>query len=630
MLGFLLASVTLAACGHASSTAPSPGTPGAAWTLLGDTPAPRTGHAAVYDAARDRMLVFGGGANDLWAQPFSGPNANGWERIEAGGDMPPPIEGVPVIDEGKNRLLVFPSDSLERAWALPLDGSGEWSIVAFGAGPSIQLSFALAIDPASRRLYAYTSGVPEVWAVALDGTGTWQKVAGSPSVEGFSCRDTLVFDGGHGQLLVLSGGWPRGDVYALSLGASPAWTQLNKDQAWFDYGATTLWDAGARRFLITGPNADTWLWSFAVDDAAPAWTHLPVAGTPPGSRLQASGVYDSAHQRFVIFGGTDNASNLHNDTWAASLGDTPAWSQVGTVGASLPQPQGARLAFASDTATVVRFGGESTSPSLVFDKQAAQWSPLAGNAASLPLAAAAGAWDPKAHRLVAFGSNYTPQGQTWALDLATSAWTGIDGTGPTPGGRANHSMVYDGGGARLLVFGGVVGQYPSESFPSDVWALGAPGGAWAPIDVAGPAPAGREGHAAAFDDQARRMLVQGGDVAGAPLGDTWLLELTPSAHWRSVSPSGDGPPPLSGHFAAFDPGAGRFLVVGAVPGQSSNTADGVSVWALSIDPEPHWTRYCPKGTRPGSVDGAVWTDGALFVMSQGGAWRFDPSTPACD
>src|SRR4051812_3172736 len=90
LLGTIFAASMLAACGVAPDGVTPPGDPGTppdaapeakpAWKLLSAEPAPRTGHTAIYDATRDRMLVFGGGANDLWAQPFSGPNANGWER----------------------------------------------------------------------------------------------------------------------------------------------------------------------------------------------------------------------------------------------------------------------------------------------------------------------------------------------------------------------------------------------------------------------------------------------------------------------------------------------------------------------------------------------------------------------
>ena len=48
------------------------------------------------------------------AQPLSGPNAYQWQRIEADGDVPPPVGVTAIIDEWSHQLRVFASDSLDR------------------------------------------------------------------------------------------------------------------------------------------------------------------------------------------------------------------------------------------------------------------------------------------------------------------------------------------------------------------------------------------------------------------------------------------------------------------------------------------------------------------------------------
>jgi hypothetical protein len=592
----------------------------------------------VYDAARDRMLVLGGSGNDLWAPAFSGPTAGEWQRIDAAGEVPPPVSTVAIIDEGTGTLLVFANDSLDRAWSLPLGGGGAWSVSGFGAAPPIALGFSLAADAAGRRLFAYTSGTPEVWQLALDGGTAWQKVAGGPSVEGFSCRDDLVFDGTNERLLVLSGGWPRGDVYELSLGASPTWTQLNQGMAWFDYGSTSTFDAANGRFLVTGPDPESWLWSFAVGDPTGQWTHLKVGGTPPGTRMGASGIYDSKHERFVLFGGSssnpDATTSLHDDTLAVTLGDAPSWSTVGTTNQSFQTTTNTTLAFDRSAGVVIRFGGQSATPepTFLFDANSATWDSL-HDAPPAAVAFAAGAWDPLSRRVVTFGGDAAvslQQGETWSLSLFALPWSEIDGAGPRPPARNAHTMVSDPTGGRMIMLGGYT---PGASFSvslADTWQLDTKGNAWSKLEPAGPGPSPRGEHAAAFDDVAHRMLVHGGFDGVQYLSDTWLLELEPTPHWISLSPAGDGPPSVSRQFAAFDPGAGRFLVAASLPSATSATADGVAIWALTVDGAPRWSRYCPKGTRPATVDGAVWVNGALFVTSQGSAWRFDPATSTCD
>lgn len=651
ILGTLFAATLLTACGVAPSgtmgtnSIPETGdrTPDpinvpkakSAWTLLGDTPAPRSGHTAIYDRARDRMLVLGGGSNELWAQPFSGPNANAWQRIEAGGDVPPPVGVTAIIDEWNDKLLVFASDSLDRAWSLPLNGKGTWSLVGLDGSPKIKLGFALAMDPGGHRLFAYTSGSPEVWTLALNGGGTWKRLAGAPGQTSFSCRDTLVYDAKNARLVVLSGGWPRGMVYALSLGQDPVWTRLNVDDAWFSYGSSILFDSTANRFLVRGEESNDWLWSFDLDDAAGKWTHLPVSADGSGRRWDSSAIHDSGHNRMVMFGGRDDASAaLHNDTWALSLGDAPSWTQIGTLDDSAASAEGTSIALAQDPATVIRFGGSSyntVASSRVFDTKAARWRSL-GDAPTQPASWGAGAWDPTGNRLMTFGGYGTPDlKQTFALDLGAMKWSpiAVDSAGPSV--RDHHTMVLDPSGDRMLVFGGMQSEvYPSTPYFDDTWALSTKDDTWTKLDIPGPKPFARARHAAAFDDAGHRMFVYGGGDAQKPFDDAWMLELTPEPHWVALHPTGNAPPALADHYAAFDPTTHRFFVVANDGAASSGKFEGVTIWAYSGDDSMKWEHYCPQGWRPARADGAVWMDGGLFVTSQGSAWRFDPSTPTCD
>ncbi|MEP7122708.1 MAG: kelch repeat-containing protein [Byssovorax sp.] len=650
ILGTLFAATLLTACGVAPSGTLDPtGAPGTvdptpdpvkppaakpAWTLLGDAPAPRSGHTAIYDRARDRMLVLGGGSNELWAQPFSGPNENGWERIEAGGDGPPPVGVTAIVDEWNNQLIAFASDSLDRAWALPLDGKGSWSLIGLENSPKIALGFALAMDPSGHRLFAYTSGSPEAWTLSLDGSGTWKKLAGPPGQTSFSCRDTLVYDAKNARLLVLSGGWPRGDVFALSLGQEPVWTKLNTDQAWFSYGASILFDAKGNRFLVRAADSNDWLWSFGLDDATAKWTHLKVSNDGIGRRWDASSIYDSGHDRLVMFGGRDDLANdLHNDTWALTLGDAPGWSRIGPLDDAVSLAEGTQIVSTGDVGSVLRFGGSSYygAASLVFDAKAARWKTL-GDAPTHPTTWGAGAWDPTGARLMTFGGyGTTVESQTWSFDLGASSWSQVGANDPGPDARDHHTMVHDPSGDRFLVFGGMQSSvYPNTPYFDDTWALSAKDDTWTKLDIAGPKPYARAGHAAAFDDAGHRMFVYGGGDAQKPFDDAWMLELAPIPRWTALHTTGHAPPALADHFAAYDAHSNRFFVVANAAPASSGRFDGVSIYALAGDGSLKWEHYCPQGSRPARADGAVWREGGLFVTSQGSAWRFDPSTPTCD
>src|SRR5947209_8461216 len=62
---------------------------GSGWQLRDKVPYPRSGDVSVLDAANDRMIVFGGTANDTWALPLSGPHEGTWEPIATAGPRPP-------------------------------------------------------------------------------------------------------------------------------------------------------------------------------------------------------------------------------------------------------------------------------------------------------------------------------------------------------------------------------------------------------------------------------------------------------------------------------------------------------------------------------------------------------------
>ncbi|MCH8197948.1 MAG: hypothetical protein IH904_07690 [Proteobacteria bacterium] len=111
-----------------------------AWTQLfpsGTPPAARVGHSAVYDAAANKMIVFGGQVSTL--DPFQGndvwvlSNANGlgggtpaWTELSPSGTLPNIRGGhSAVFDPASNRMIVFggghgAGNNLNDVWVLSL------------------------------------------------------------------------------------------------------------------------------------------------------------------------------------------------------------------------------------------------------------------------------------------------------------------------------------------------------------------------------------------------------------------------------------------------------------------------------------------------------------------------------
>jgi hypothetical protein len=153
------------------------------WSPLspaGPIPSPRKVGFATYDAPRDRMIVFGGANDDVWALNFSG--APTWTPI-ATLDRPLPNNalfyrsGAP--DVARNRVL-FPglTDSSD-VWSFDLT-TGRWSILqTIGTPPPGPVAstgrISSVADPLGDRILA-------IEPAGSDRGATWELSLGAPSM----------------------------------------------------------------------------------------------------------------------------------------------------------------------------------------------------------------------------------------------------------------------------------------------------------------------------------------------------------------------------------------------------------------------------------------------------------------
>lgn len=141
-----------------------------AWTKLspaGTAPAARDGHVAIFDAARSRMLVYGGWnrqrtdvtLDDLWELDLR-PGQERWTELTPSNPRPPAqawMSGVVDDCPDTRRLLLFGgwngfSDSA-FTWALALDGAAAWTrLDPSGAKPRPRDSHVAAYDANGRRM----------------------------------------------------------------------------------------------------------------------------------------------------------------------------------------------------------------------------------------------------------------------------------------------------------------------------------------------------------------------------------------------------------------------------------------------------------------------------------------------
>ncbi len=283
---------------------------------------------------------------------------------------------------------------------------------------------------------------------------------------------------------------------------------------------------------------DVWALSLA---GTPAWTELAPTGTPPSPRRYHSAIYDPVRDRMLVFGGYDN-SYYYNDVWALSLSGAPAWTEL-TPGGTPPEVRYRHTAIYDPVGDrMVVFGGwhsgaffgDAWELSL---SGAPTWTELAPGGA-LPSArySHTAIYDPARDRMVVFGGvdvSESYRNDVWALALAgTPEWAELTPAGPAPSARYVHGAVCDSVRDRMVVFGG----HDAFGFRNDVWELSLAGTpAWTELAPDGTPPGVRYGLSAIRAPVLDRMVVFGGTDGLDWFNDVGELSLAGATAWMSMS-----------------------------------------------------------------------------------------------
>jgi hypothetical protein len=594
------------------------------WTKreVGAYPAVGYGQSAIHDPVRDRVLVYGGcgdrGCFDsVWALSLG--EAPAWTELVSSGTPPAALSDQSAIyDPVRDRMVVFggwgEEGDLNGVWALSLVDPSAWTELSpTGTPPSVRSGHSAVYDPVRDRMVVFggSSGSPfnDVWALSLGATPAWAELSPIGTPPSVRTAHDAIYDPVRDRMVVF-GGWDEAgvldDVWALSLGDTVAWMQLSPagtpPAAQLGHGA--IYDPVRDRMVVCGDHDDgeqsplrVWALSLA---GPPAWTELSPAGTSPGDRVQESAIYDPARDCMVICGGTggDGWMPLFDDAWALSLADPPAWTALSATGLR-PEGRWSHSAiYDLASGRMVVFGGAGASG--FFDDvwvlplfQEPDWMRLSPSGPGPCARSEHGAiYDPVRGCMVVFGGRASsePLDDAWVLSLgAAPAWTKLTPTGTAPNARWGHSAIYDPVGDRMVVFGGTNGG----SLFGDVWALSLAGTpAWTKLAPGGAMPSARANHSAIYDPVLDRMVVFGGyDGEWQGFLDAWALSLANPPVWTALAPGGSLPGPRRFHSAVYDPVHHRALVFGGYDGSFSYRDD---TWALSLG----WTELAPAGERP--------------------------------
>jgi hypothetical protein len=122
-----------------------------------------------------------------------------------------------------------------RVWALTLSGTPTWSVVGvIGTPPSARRHYGASYDAEGDRLVIWggfdtsLNFKNDAWALSLAGTPTWSQLAPAGSAPSPRNGQRAVYDATRNRMVTFGGydGGYTNDLWALSLGASPAWQQL--------------------------------------------------------------------------------------------------------------------------------------------------------------------------------------------------------------------------------------------------------------------------------------------------------------------------------------------------------------------------------------------------------------------
>jgi hypothetical protein len=551
---------------HTESPALSSDVADGAWEEL--VVSSRQGHSAIYDPVRDRVVAFGGSGvgplNDVWALALAGTPA--WKRLTPTGTPPSArSQHSAIYDPVRDLMIVFGgqgSSTFNDVWTLSLGGTPAWTqLTPTGTPPGARYAHSAIYDPLRDRMVVFGGHGPgtfnDVWALSLGDAPTWTQLSPAGAPPGTRAWHSSIYDPVRDRMVVF-GGYGSGsivnDVWALSLAGTSAWSKLTATglppSARETHTAT--YDPVRDRMVVFGgysPSIRNDIWSLSLT-ATPAWTELTPTGTLPSARAGHCAIYDPLRDRLVLFGGEDGSHVPSNDVWALSLPDVPAWTQL----------------TPTDTPPSARYLHDAIH-------------------------------DPVRDRMLVFGGHHTSTlgsgslNDVWGLSLGgVPAWTHLAPTSAPPCTREAHSAIYDPLRERMVLFGG---WSPDSGNLNDVWALSLAGTpAWTQLTPTGPSPGVRYSHSAIYDPVSDRMVVFGGYGSGL-LNDVWALSLSDTPAWTRLTPTGTPPIARCEHSAIYDPVRDCMVVFG---GRGPGCLD--DVWSLSLSGAPAWTKLTPTGTLP--------------------------------
>jgi hypothetical protein len=316
----------------------------------------------------------------------------------------------------------------------------------------------------------------------------------------------------------------------------------------------------------------------------------------PGTRTQASAIYDPSTDQMIMFGGQHAPTNVDfHDVWTVKnvIASSPAtannlnWVSVNAVGLPPSDRFGHNAAYNPTSNRMVVFAGATGFPGPCVNDLwilanpnsvggTPTWSQLSPTGTLPPVREGhVSVYDSKTNTMIVFGGtdcNGNYYNDLWILSNAdgstgTPKWTQAKATGTLPAARSQGAATYDSTNHVMTVFGGGAG---GKTVFNDVWTLSNSGKTpvWKQLSPTGTLPTARRAHVAVYDSTNNRMTIHGGMNTGNVVqSDTWILSdangIGTGPAWTQLAPT-DTAPPRGSHTAIYDPVSDEMVIFGGV------------------------------------------------------------------
>jgi hypothetical protein len=370
----------------------------------------------------------------------------------------------------------------------------------------------------------------------------------------------------------------------------------------------------------------------------------------PGTRSQASAIYDASTNQMIMFGGQHAPTNIDfNDTWtlknviptSSSTFQNLNWVKVSVTGKPPSTRFGHTVVYNSTSNRMIVFAGGTGFPGPCVNELwvlknpnqvgTPAWSQLTPTGTLPPPREGHTAiYDSKNNIMVIFGGtdcagNY--YNDVWILTNAdgstgTPSWTQATPAGG-PSARTQSTAIYDSVNNVMTLFGGATAD---KTAFKDVWTLSNANGlggtpAWTQLMPSGTGPVARSAHSAFYDLANNRMVIHGGMTGGGGVkNDTWILTNANGiggSAWSQLKPAVAGPYRAS-HTMIYDPVSNDMVIFGGDSQLAKTFTDDhvlILTAANGLTPGAAWTQ---NGPAPRDHTSAVYDSATDQMIAFGG------------